>query len=71
MSCDPRLLCRYTQGRNISCSFFVIFGRCPREGKKLWYVLRVYLDPEIDSYYCRTIAALKKNKKKKRFWLTK
>ena len=26
---DPRLLCRYTQVRNISCSFFVILDPCP------------------------------------------
>ena len=26
---DPRSLCRYTQGRNRSCSFFVILDPCP------------------------------------------
>ena len=54
---DPRSLCRYTQGRNISSYFFVNIDPCPGQGKKLWYVLRVYLDPEIDSYCRRTIAA--------------
>ena len=30
MSCaHPRSLCRYTQGRNISCSFCVILDPCP------------------------------------------
>ena len=53
---DPRLLCRYTQGRNISSSFFVNLDPCPVQGKKLWYVLRVYFDPQIDSYCCKTIA---------------
>ena len=64
---DPRSLCRYAQGRNLSSSFFVNLDPCPGQGKKLWYVLRVYLDPEIDSYCCRTIAASpqKKGGKKK------
>ena len=26
---DPRSLCRYTQARNTSCSFFVIVDPCP------------------------------------------
>ena len=55
---DPTLLCRYTQGRNKSCSFFVNLDPYPCQGKKLWYVLRVCLDPEIGSYYYRTIAEL-------------
>ena len=32
----------------------------------LWYVLRVYLDPEIDSYCCRTIAELLQLRQKKK-----
>ena len=59
---DPGLLCRYTQGRNISSSFFVNLDPCRGKGKKLWYVLRVYLDPEIDWYCCRTIATSLKKK---------
>ena len=59
---DPRSLCRYTQGRNISSSFFVNLDPCRGQGKKLWYVVRVYLDPKIDSYYCRTILASSKKK---------
>ena len=63
---DPRSLCRYTQGRNISCSFFVILDPCPLQGEKLWYVMRVYLDPEIDSYCCGTIAELLQLRQKKK-----
>ena len=63
---DPKSLCRYTQGMNISCSFFVILDPCPWQGKKLWYVLRVYLDPEIDPYCCRTIAKLLQLRQKKK-----
>ena len=54
---DPRSLCGYAQGRNISSSFFVNLYPYPRQWKKLWYVLRVYSDPEIDSYCCRAIVA--------------
>ena len=57
---DPRSLCGYTQGRNISSSFFVNLDPCLGQGKKLWYVLRLYLDPEIDSYRCKTIPASSK-----------
>ena len=59
---DPRSLRRYTQGRDISSSFFVNLDPCPAQRKKRWYVLRVYLDPEIDSYCCRTIAASSKKR---------
>ena len=59
---DPRLLYWNTQGRNISSSFFVNLDPCPGQGKKLCYVLRVYLDPEIDSYCCGSIAASSKKK---------
>ena len=64
---DPRSLCRYTQGRKISSSFFVHLDPCRGKGKKPWYSLRVYLVPEIDSYCCRAIAASSKKKKKKTF----
>ena len=59
---DPGSLCRYTQGRYISSSFIVNLDPCPGQGKKLWCILRVYLDPEIDSYCCRTITASSKKK---------
>ena len=57
---NHRLLCRCTQGRNLSSSFFVNLDSGPGQGKKLWHVLRVYFDPEIDLYCCRTIATSSK-----------
>ena len=34
--------------------------------KKLWYVLRVHLDPEIDSCCCRSIAEVLQLRQKKK-----
>ena len=58
---EPKSLCRYTQGRNISSSFFVNLDPCPGQGKKLWYVLRVYLVPGMT----RTVAELLQLRQKK------
>ena len=44
--------CGYTQGRNVNSSHFVAYGPCLSQGKKLWYILRVYLDTETVSYCC-------------------
>ena len=60
---DSRSLWRYIRGRNISSSFFVNLDPYPGQRKKLWSVLRVYSDPKIDSYCCRTIAASSTKKK--------
>ena len=44
----------------ISSSIFVNLDPYLGQWKKLWSILRVYLDPEIDLYCCRTIAASSK-----------
>ena len=65
---DPRSHCGYTQGGNISGSFCVNLDPLSLMGKKLWYILRLYLpprgvDPEaIYSNYCGTDAASSKKK---------
>ena len=57
---------KYTQGRIISSSFCISHEPRHGQGKELCCVLRVYLDPEITSHCCITIAA---SSSKKMLWV--